>query len=275
MKTAKLLLVTLVTLASFPLVAQQVNAAASQNSSASVSTAAAIEMRPVNCELVSKLDTKSAKPGDVVEVKTTDSVKTADGTVIPKGSILIGHVTEVQAHGKESADSHLAILFDHAELKGGQSIRVLSEIRSVAPPVSLVAASSMDSEDAFGGGGMGGARASSGSMGGMRMGGGPLNGSSNESLGQLANSTGQAKTDLDTMADSAQHRSGSAVTRAGDQADLAAHTAGGIATHATAIPGVMLTGRASASASGTLSAAKKNIHLDAGTQMGVGVAAAK
>jgi hypothetical protein len=77
MKTAKLLVVTLATLVSLPLVAQQVNAAASQNTSASVSTAAAIEMRPVKCELASKLDTKSAKTGDPVEVKTTESVKTA------------------------------------------------------------------------------------------------------------------------------------------------------------------------------------------------------
>jgi hypothetical protein len=49
--------------------------------------------------------------------------------------------------------------------------------------------------------------------------------------------------------------------------------AGSLAARATAIPGVMLSGDATGSASGVLTDSKKNIHLDSGTQMVLGVAA--
>lgn len=43
----------------------------------------------------------------------------------------------------------------------------------------------------------------------------------------------------------------------------------------TGIPGVMLHGDAAGTTSGMLSAANQNIHLDSGTQMVVGIAAAR
>ncbi len=43
------------------------------------------DMRPVSGDLQGKLDSKSAKPGDPVILKTNDKVRAADGTVIPKG----------------------------------------------------------------------------------------------------------------------------------------------------------------------------------------------
>ena len=60
---------------------------------------------------------------------------TADGTAIPKGTRLVGHLTQVQAHSKDSPDSVMAIVFDRAELKGGASLAIYSEIRSLTPPV--------------------------------------------------------------------------------------------------------------------------------------------
>ena len=50
---------------------------------------------------------------------------------------------------------------------------------------------------------------------------------------------------------------------------------GSLGTHATAIPGLMLSSSAGAGASGMLSAARQNVHLDSGTQMVVGLAAEK
>jgi hypothetical protein len=51
-------------------------------------------------------------------------------------------------------------------------------------------------------------------------------------------------------------------------------TEAGGTVHATGIPGIMLAGRGSAasSASGTLWASKKNVHLDGGTQIALLVA---
>ena len=47
-------------------------------------------------ELEGKLDSRTAKVGDRVVLKTTEKVLTADGTVIPRGTRLVGHITQVQ-----------------------------------------------------------------------------------------------------------------------------------------------------------------------------------
>ena len=93
MKTATTLVTTLFTLASFPLLAQQPPPASQpnrpatrqnppgaepQNSPAASQEAPVIEMSPINGELVSKLDSKTAKTGDSVVVQTKASIKTAD-----------------------------------------------------------------------------------------------------------------------------------------------------------------------------------------------------
>jgi hypothetical protein len=90
-------------------------------------------MRPVHTQLVSKLDTQTAKTGDDVVVETKASVKTADGTEIPKGSKLVGHVVAVQP-STGGTNSQVALQFDHAELEGGQNLPIHSEIRSIEPP---------------------------------------------------------------------------------------------------------------------------------------------
>ena len=77
-------------------------------------------MSPVNGELVSKLDSKTAKTGDSVVVQTKASVKTPDGTEIPKGSKLVGHVIAAQP-SEAGENSQVALQFDHIELKGGQN----------------------------------------------------------------------------------------------------------------------------------------------------------
>jgi hypothetical protein len=75
------------------------------------------EMSSVSGELQNKLDSMTAKVGDGVVLKTTERVYTSDGTVIPRGSRLVGHVIQVQAHDKDHANSQMGIAFDRAELK--------------------------------------------------------------------------------------------------------------------------------------------------------------
>ena len=97
-------------------------------------------MSLISGELVSKLDSKTAKTGDSVVVQTKSSAKTADGTEIPKGSKLVGHVVGAQAGGA-GENSQVALLFDHIELKGGQSVPVQSQIQSIAPAGGAASAS--------------------------------------------------------------------------------------------------------------------------------------
>src|ERR1700683_4384369 len=114
MKFTITLAVAVISLAGIPLLAQDsgadANATAPTTDEAKVTYAPtaggfgdlaashAYEMSPVTGELDGKLDSKTAKVGDRVVLKTLDKVQASDGTVIPRGSRLVGHVTEVQAY---------------------------------------------------------------------------------------------------------------------------------------------------------------------------------
>jgi len=311
MKTAIVVAMALVGVSSLPIHAQQAGANTQQSVQANVgnrsvdessSTSASAsrngvgvqgagsasgmgQMSQVNGELVSKLDSKSAKVGDEVVVKTTEKATTAEGTVIPKGSRLIGHVTNVQAHGSGSEDSSLGIAFDRAELRGGQSMAIHSTIQSLAPAANM-ASSAAAGDDMDMSAPMGGASGGGGIRGGgaVRSGGGLVGGATG-AVGSAVHSTGNtvgaassgvASTEgqLVHTVGAAGRASGNAAAAAGNGVQGTASGTGSLAAHATAVPGVMLAGDASGATSGTLSAARHNVHLDSGTQVILGVSAA-
>jgi hypothetical protein len=218
-----------------------------------------VEMRPVNAELVSKLDSKTAKSGDEVVVQTKAAVKTADGTEIPKGSKLLGHVVAVQA-STGGQNSQMALQFDHAELKGGQSVAIHSEIQSIAPaggesPSSVSAAAPPT----------GGSASPNSPNGGMGGGG----------------STGAAAAPGYTPGYTPSAPGTSAAGNGEPAAGTVVARNGKIAIRTTSVPGVLLANNAPgeqdprmAQASGILLGAKKDVQLDGGTQMVLGVAAA-
>ncbi len=263
MKTRAAVVTTLFALASLPLLAQQPPPAsqpgspaarqnppgmAPQNSQASVPETSAAEMSPVNGELVSKLDSKTAKAGDSVVVQTKSSVKTTDGTEIPKGSKLVGHVMGV--HASEAGDNSQVVLqFDHVELKGGQSVPVHSQIQSIAPA----------------------AGAASGGMSAP-----PASGSSNPGTSG-ANGSRAGVTPQSTGGDTGTASSGNGGPAAGT---VVART-GNIAITTTSVPGVLLANNLPgqqdprmAQASSIVLGAKQDIQLDSGTQVVLGVSAA-
>jgi hypothetical protein len=180
MKTCTALVTGLFALASFPLWAQQAppadrpNSPATQqnptegaptaSSSASAAPATA-QMSPVNGELVNKLDSKTAKSGDSVVVQTKRGIKTPDGTEIPKGSKVVGHVIAVRP-SQSGQNSQMALVFDRVELKGGKAMPVHSQIQSISPPEGAASASESPSPSApNGAGGAGGAATSTGGAG--------------------------------------------------------------------------------------------------------------
>lgn len=242
--------------------------------SAHISELAYSYMRPLNCELASKLDSKSAKTGDAVVARTTESVRTADGTVIPKGARLVGHVTDVQAHTSSQADSHLSIAFDRAEWSGGHSLPIRSVIQAVTPPVNAFASASAGSDDSLagpiGGGagsrGGGSARGGGGLLGGTASTAGSATGNLGSNLG--ANAGGAVRTAGQATGDVAGNAGAVAST------GVSAATSASMGVHATGVPGVMLAGDASGTTAGTLSASKRNVHLNSGTQLTVAVSAA-
>jgi hypothetical protein len=231
-------------------------------------------MRQVTGQLENKLDTKTAKAGDEVVLKTSEKIKTADGMVIPKGSRLIGHVTEVRAHSKEQAESRLGLEFDRLEMRGGQTMAIHSMIESISPSASAVAGATMADEEAFDAP-MGGGAVNSGAVGGGRIGSGLVGGAA----GGASMATSRVGSGIGSTAGSAVRAtgdvSGDAAANLGRGVNGAASGAGFVGAHATGIQGVMLNGDVAGAASGQLTAANRNIHLDSGTQMVLGIAASR
>jgi hypothetical protein len=120
-------------------------------------------------ELTKTIDAKKAKPGDEVVAKVTMDLKTNSGeVVVPKGTKVVGRVTEAQARGKEQKESQVGIAFDHAVLKSGDVNLPMSVQAIIAPPTNNANAGGGDPGAPTGGAGaatspMGGGR--SGSMG--------------------------------------------------------------------------------------------------------------
>jgi hypothetical protein len=80
------------------------------------------------------LDSSKVKEGDAVEVELSQSFKTPDGTLIAKGSKVVGHITEAKARAKGDARSELAITFDKINIAGGKQMFVKGIVQAVAPP---------------------------------------------------------------------------------------------------------------------------------------------
>ncbi len=268
MKTCTSLVSGIFALASFPLWAQQPPPAtqpdtpaaqqspsstetAPPNSSSASPGAPAAQMSPINGELVSKLDSKTARNGDSVVVQTKTPVKTPDGTEIPKGSKLVGHVLAAQP-SQPGQNAQLALQFDRVELKGGKTMPVHSQIQSISPPDGAASAGGIS---ATGGGATNGPQ---------------TGGSANPSTSRAANDGSNAS--------SAAPGAGSAANGSPAPGTVVAKT-GQIAISTTSIPGVLVANNAPgqqdprmADASSILLGARKDIQLDGGTLLVVGVA---
>ena len=87
-------------------------------------------------ELTKGIDAKKAKPGDAVEAKLTQDVKSDGKVVLHRGAKLIGHVSEAQASSKENRESRLGIVFDHATGKRGEEFAFRAVVMAIAPPLA-------------------------------------------------------------------------------------------------------------------------------------------
>src|SRR5260370_3678216 len=96
----------------------------------------AAEATTVSAALTQKLTSKNAKVGDSVSAKTLSEARLSNGTRLPKGSKLLGHVTEVQAKGGAHHDGHIAFLFDRAVLRDGQEIPIHARLQSISAPAA-------------------------------------------------------------------------------------------------------------------------------------------
>jgi hypothetical protein len=282
MKTARFFAMAFLAAASIPLVAQEPGEDVSQKAVyapqgpmgfGDASASHSWEMSSVTGELQGKLDSKTAKVGDRVVLKTTEKVQTADGTLIPRGTRLVGHITQLQARDATHSYTQLAIAFDHAELKNGQGIAIYTLIRGVNPGPGVSDVNPLANADptATMGSTVNGGSTSGGGRGGRNGGGQP--GIYSDAIQRTSPTTTSVGDRADTNTDP---NPPGAVQLAGHgdvNENIGAHqlAAARAVPHATAIPGVMLAGNSSAS--GVFSATMKDIQFASGTQMQLGIVA--
>lgn len=91
--------------------------------SMSAAAASAQSLTGVNAKLLTPLNSQTAKVGQQVAVKLNDSVKITTGETLPKGTQLVGSVSEVKA-AEGSNPASVTVVFNSAELKGGKKVPV-------------------------------------------------------------------------------------------------------------------------------------------------------
>jgi hypothetical protein len=213
-------------------------------------------------ELQSALDVKHAQVGDEVILKTTQAIKQNGETIIPKGSSLIGHITEVQQRTKGNAESKLGLVFDRVEGKN-LSADVMATVVSITNVRAANNVGDTLGTDVMGSSSTSASGSARGSGGGGLLGGGS-GGSSGGLLGGVGSTAGGiVNTTTQTV---------------GGVTNTATQTVGGVANTATGtlgsttqvvgqtINGIQISQSASGSANGstTLSSQNKNVKLEKG-----------
>jgi hypothetical protein len=213
-----------------------------QDTTASQPQTKAIQMAPARAWLNHGLDAKKIKQGDAVTAKLQDDVKMPDAPELPKNTVLIGHVDQVQP-SEHKSDSVVQVTFDKAQLKNGQQLPIKATIMQIAPPVNALA---MDQPM---GGGSSAAPAPSPSMSS------PAPSSGGSSGGGSQTSSAPPPTPSMGMGTAAPMP---------DQAQQSQQALG--------VPGVELKSDIHEQNSGTFTSKGKNVHLPDGTQMQVALA---
>ena len=302
MKAATLIAVGLATFSSFPGTAQQQDSAPQQQQqqqippvaptatpqapgqpgSDAAKSPAAEALKPVSAELVDKLDSKSAKQGDSVIVKTDENLQISQGTEIPRGSKLIGHITNVQPRGDGHENSQIAIQFDKAELKGGQTLPIESVIQSVAPAAGAEGTSGISNPPQT----YGDSSSASVPTGSMGSSAGATSGASAPGVGSAATGTMNQNGASAGIGSNSAMQPNSTQPGSANQAlngstpapgTLVARN-GNVAIRTTSVQGILLAndihGLPFSNASGLLLGARRDVHLDGGTRLVLAVAMA-
>lgn len=98
-------------------------------------------------ELARPVDARKAKPGDKIEARVTMDVLARGEIVIPRGSKIIGHVTDARARTKEIPQSMVEIVFDRIVLKSKTEIPLKTTIQAIGASLQASAPSNEAASD--------------------------------------------------------------------------------------------------------------------------------
>ena len=99
----------------------------------------------LSVELSKSLDAKKLKANDKFDVRTALDLLSHGQIVIPRNTRILGHVTEVKAHSKQSPDSSVGIIFERVVMKNGRQLELQAAVQAIARP--LQAAPAFPGED--------------------------------------------------------------------------------------------------------------------------------
>jgi len=239
------------------------SSASAQNGEATASLASGSAF---NAALSSPIDSKKCKPGDPVNAKTTEAAKSDGKTVIPKGSRLVGHVTQASARSKGESESALGIVFDRAILKDGREVPLNATIQAIASAenTASVAGADLDTMGGAGataaGSGMSGGR---GALGGVTSTAGGATGTVTNTAANVGGAAGGAVHSTTNAAGSVAGASKGAVGGLNAAGQLSSNSQG-----VFGLNGLNLNAAASNATQGSvITSAGKNVHLDSGTRM--------
>ena len=239
------------------------SSASAQNGQANASLASGTAF---NAALSAPIDSKKCKPGDPVNAHSTEAVKSEGKTVIPKGSKLVGHVTQASARAKGESESSLGIVFDKAILKNGQEIPLNAGIQAIASAQSGASAAGADVDSM---GGIGASAAGSGAAGGRSALGG-VTSTAGGAVGTVTNTAANAGGIAGGAVNSAANAGGS-IAGASKGAVGGLNAAGQLTSSSQGVfglNGLNLNAAASNATEGSvITSAGKNVHLDSGTRM--------
>jgi hypothetical protein len=115
------------------LLAAQFSVAQSQPAAAAPAAAPSPTSPEIHAVLDKIVHPKKVKVGDPVVARMTEPTKLSDGTELPKGTHILGKVTDMKMKADKEGPSKLGLLFTTVQLKDGKEIPVTMALVSVAP----------------------------------------------------------------------------------------------------------------------------------------------
>jgi hypothetical protein len=215
-----------------------------------------------NAALSAPVDSKKSKPGDPVTARTTEGVKSDGKTVLPKGTKLLGHITQASARAKGDSESALAITFDRAILGNGEEVPLNVAMEAIAS-AQATAASEADLDTM----GSAGASAVGSGMAGSHRAGGGLVSTAGSAVGSVTNSA----TNVGTAGGTAVNSTLGAGAGVSHGAVGGLNAAGQLTSNSQGVFGMNGLNLNSVATNGmqgsVITSTGKNVHLDSGTRM--------
>jgi hypothetical protein len=106
-----------------------------------------VQMVNVTAQLQKTIDAKKNKAGDAVLAKVSDGGNLSDGTTVPSGSVLVGHINSVTPSEKKG-DSTLVFTFDKVAIKNGKEVPIKAVVVKISSLASTFGQEKNDDPEA-------------------------------------------------------------------------------------------------------------------------------